>query len=306
MKWHDAFASLLRVVAVAVALQTAAASAAPVTVPDHRGRTLTLPAPPQRIVTLLPSLTESVCALGACARLVGVDRYTNWPDEVKALPRLGGLEDAQIERIVSLRPDVVLAGPSTRAIDRLEGLGLRVLVIQAETHAQVRAALGTLGTLLGTPSRGEALWAGIEKDVAEAARQVPPALRGQKVYFEIDASPYAAGAGSFIGETLALLGMGNVVPAAMGPFPRLNPEYVVKAQPDVVMAEQRSLGTMARRPGWSTLKALQQGRQCGFQGASYDVLIRPGPRLGEAAKLLGQCLRGLGERTAPGAVSETR
>ena len=75
-------------------------------------------APPQRIVSLLPSITESVCALGACARLIGVDRYSNWPDSVKALPQLGGLDDPAIERIVGLKPDLVLAAPSSRATDR--------------------------------------------------------------------------------------------------------------------------------------------------------------------------------------------
>src|SRR5882672_7244677 len=80
--------------------------------------------PPARIVSLMPSLTETICALGACARLVGTDRYSNWPPEVQSLPRLGGLEDPQVERTVALRPDVVLASKSSRIIDRLRALGL--------------------------------------------------------------------------------------------------------------------------------------------------------------------------------------
>ena len=93
-------------------------------VTDDRGVAVTLARPPQRIVSLLPSLTESVCALGACARLVGVDRYSNDPASVQALPKVGGGLDPNIEAIVALRPEVVLLATSSRAASRLESLGL--------------------------------------------------------------------------------------------------------------------------------------------------------------------------------------
>jgi len=277
------------------ALGLQVACAAPVTLRDDRGRLLTLPASPSRIVSLLPSLTESVCALGACARLVGTDRFSNWPASVKALPKLGGLDDAQVERIVALRPDVVLIAASARAVDRLEALGLKVLVLEPKSHADVQRSLLLLARLLGTPAEGAALWSRIERDLHTAAQRVPAGIRGQRVYFEVDATPYAAGAASFIGETLALLGMGNMVPAALGPFPKLNPEFVVRAQPDIVMAEQRALADMPRRPGWSHLRALQNGRSCGFASAHYEVLVRPGPRLGVAATELADCLVAVGK-----------
>ena len=268
---------------------------------DDRGRTQRFDAPPQRIVSLLPSLTESVCALGACARLVGTDRYSNWPAAVQALPKLGGMEDAQVERIVALRPDVVLAAPSSRVVDRLEGLGLRVVVLDSKTHADVQRTVALLARLLGAPAEGERLWQGIERDLRSAAARVPPSLRGQRVYFEVSAAPHAAGAASFIGETLARLGMGNVVPAALGPFPKLNPEYVVRAAPDIVMATRREVDAMPSRPGWQTLRALQ-GRSCGFEPERYEVLIRPGPRLGEAALAMADCLAGLAGPAASGPV----
>lgn len=273
-----------------------AATAAPIELRDDRDATLSFTAPPQRIVTLLPSLTESVCALGACARLVGVDRYSNWPAEVKALPRLGGLDDAQIERIVALKPDVVLAAPSTRVTQRLESLGLKVVVLDSKTHADVQRTLTLLGRLLAAPEQAERIAATIEQDLQRAALRVPPALRGQRVYFEVASAPYAAGAGSFIGETLTRLGMANAVPAELGPFPKLNPEYVVKAQPDVIMAAEREVAEMPRRPGWDRLRALQRHRTCGFPTERYELLIRPGPRLGEAALQLADCLAALERR----------
>jgi iron complex transport system substrate-binding protein len=267
-------------------------AAAEILLRDDGGTEHRLAAPPQRIVSLLPSLTETVCALGACGRLVGVDRYSNWPEAVDALPHLGGLEDAQVERIVALKPDVVLAARSARVIDRLRGLGLRVVLVESQTHADVRRSLALLGRLLGTTAAADAAWAGIEADLARAAARVPQALRGKKVYFEVAPDPYAAGAASFIGETLARLGMGNAVPRELGPFPKLNPEYVVRAQPDIVMASERALRSMPERPGWQALRALPR-RSCGFDTARYELLIRPGPRMGEAALAMADCLAGL-------------
>jgi iron complex transport system substrate-binding protein len=250
-------------------------------------------APPQRIVSLLPSLTESVCALGACARLVGVDRYSNWPDSVKALPALGGLDDPAIERIVGLKPDLVLAAPSSRATERLRSLGLRVELIKAETHDDVQRALRDLERLLELPGTAAPLWQRLQREIDAAATRVPPAWRGRRVYFEVDSSGYAAGEESFIGETLKRLGLANAVPASLGPFPRLNPEWVVRHPPDILMAVDRELATMPQRPGWAALDALKQRRTCAFPHARYELLIRPGPRLGEAAGLVADCLQTL-------------
>ena len=265
-------------------------AAAQITLQDDRGAALALPAPPQRIVSLLPSLTESICALGACARLVGTDRFSNWPASVLALPKLGGLEDAQIERIVALRPDVVLLSTSARVTDRLEALGLKVLVLESRNHADVQRTLTTLARLLGTPADAERVRAGIEREMRAAVGRVPATLHGQRVYFEVDATPYAAGPASFIGETLARLGLANAVPAELGPFPKLNPEYVVRLQPDIVMAVKQNLADMPKRPGWSTLRALNGARSCGYASERYEVLIRPGPRMGEAAGVIADCL----------------
>ncbi len=280
------------------AVGLAAGATASTLLRDDRGTTHRFESPPQRIVSLLPSLTETVCGLGACARLVGTDRYSNWPAAVRELPKLGGLEDAQVERIVALRPDVVLVAPSSRVIDRLEGLGLRVVVAESKNLADIRRTIALLARMLGTPEEGERLWQGIERDLQRAAARVPVPLRGRRVYFEISSAPHAAGAASFIGETLTRLGMGNVVPAELGPFPRLNPEYIVRQAPDIVMASRQELDAMPSRPGWQALPALQAatGRSCGFEPQRYELLVRPGPRLGEAALAMADCLAGLGAR----------
>jgi iron complex transport system substrate-binding protein len=276
--------------AVFLAVIATWATAQPVAVRDDRGHELRLPAPPQRVVSLLPSLTEAVCALGACARLVGVDKWSNHPASVGTLPKLGGMDDTPVEAVLALKPDVVLAAPSTRLVERLRALGLNVLVFDSDSHAQVRNSLLVLATLLGEPAWGEREWQRIQGQVAAAKSRLPAALLGQSVYFEIGSAPHAAGAASFLGQTLSALGLANIVGAELGPFPQLNPEHVVRSRPRWVMAPGRELANMPRRPGWATLAALREGRQCGFGPEQYELLIRPGPRLGDGAALIADCL----------------
>lgn len=274
------------------------AAAQPLLLRDDRGVEHRFEQPPLRIVSLLPSLTEAAWVLGAGPRLVGVDRYSNWPAGIGSLPRLGGLDDAQIEALVRLRPDAVLASTAARSLDKLDALGIRVLRLRSDSHADVRRTLGLLAQLLGTPEAGERAWAQLEQQMAAAAARVPASLRGQRVYFEIGGGPYAAGATSFIGETLARLGMANIVPADLGPFPKLNPEYVVRARPQVIMGVQREQAALLARPGWQAVPAVRERRLCGFSSADYETLTRPGPRLGEAAALLAACLERLGAQAA--------
>jgi iron complex transport system substrate-binding protein len=260
------------------------------TLVDDRGVAVLMTNAPQRIVSLMPSLTESVCALGACALLVGTDRFSNWPASVRSLPKLGGVDDAQIENIVALKPDVVLASVSARVSERLEALGLKVVVLQTRDRGDLKHTLHLLAQILNAQPQENRVWEDIERETRAAARRVPTALLGKRVYFEVDSTPYAAGSSSFVGETLTQLGLSNVVPAELGPFPKLNPEFVVRSQPDIIMAIKHDLDNMSNRPGWSTLRALQRGQTCGFQGDLYELLVRPGPRMGEAANALADCL----------------
>ena len=106
----------------------------------------------------------------------------------------------------------------------------------------------------------------------------------------MNAAPYAAGTTSFIGETLTRLGVQNVVPAALGPFPKLNPEFVVRANPDLIMVGDRNSIGMAQRPGWGGIRAIREQRVCSFKPEQSDVLVRPGPRMAEAARAMAACL----------------
>ncbi len=272
-------------------LVLAGGAQARVSVQDDRGVSVTLPSPPQRIVSLLPSLTETVCELGACARLVGTDRYSNYPESVRSLPKTGGLDDSNVEMIASLRPDVVLLGTSSRVTDRLESLGIRVVALEPKTYEDVRRVLTKVALVLGKDAAGERLWQRMEGQVSEAARMVPASMRGWRVYYEVDSAPYAAGESSFIGHSLQSLGLLNIVPAKLGPFPKLNPEYVVRADPQVIMVSARHAQTLPMRPGWDHIRAVKDKRICAFAPDEGDVLSRPGPRMGEAIMIMARCLR---------------
>jgi len=273
-------------------LMAGLARAEPVQITDDRGRVVTLPQQPRRIVSLLPSLTESVCELGECQRIVGVDRYSNWPESVRRLPQVGGGLDPNIEAVVALRPDVVLLSVSSRVSDRLEALGVKVVALEPKTHADVRRVLGVLGDLLAVPREqgADQVWRVIDAAVQAAAQSLPPRARGVRVFFEVSRGPYAAGSASFIGETLARLGVRNVVPPQLGPFPRLNPEFVLHERPDVIMVANRSMLPVQLYPGWQNLAAVKEQRLCDFGPESSDVLVRPGPRMAEAARIMARCL----------------
>lgn len=261
---------------------------------DDRGRSIELHRPAQRIVSLLPSLTETVCVLGACGRLVGVDRYSNWPASVQGLPRLGGGMDPNIEAIVATRPDVVLLAGSTRGAERLESLGLTVIRLEPRSLDDVRRVLGVVGTVLGLPSTdSQRIWQEIHTAWAGVARSVPASMLGQRVYFEVSPVPYGAGPSSFIGQTLRQLRLKNVLGEDLGPFPKINPEWVVRTQPDLILLSDSSRDSLAQRPGWQRLRAMQHNRLCVFDQADSDVLVRAGPRLAEAAQLVAACLQRL-------------
>jgi iron complex transport system substrate-binding protein len=261
---------------------------------DDRQVEVTIHTPPQRIVSLLPSLTETVCALGQCQKLVGVDRYSNWPESIAKLPRMGGGIDPNIESVVAAKPDLVLMAPSARGAERLSALGLTVLALEPKSHADVQRVMGLMTQALGLPMQdSERAWHLIEKAVNDAAQSIPQRVKGQRVYVEVGTAPYGASESSFIGETLQRLGMRNILPAALGPFPKINPEFVVRAQPDIIMVGDSSFADMKTRPGWQNMRAMRMQRVCHFKPEESDMLVRAGPRMAEGAHLMAKCLTDL-------------
>jgi iron complex transport system substrate-binding protein len=282
-------------VASVLLIGSGALQAAGIQVMDDRGVTVSLPQSPQRIVSLLPSLTETVCELGQCHRLVGVDRYSNHPASVLALPKAGGGIDPNIEAVVALKPDVVLMATSSRGVQRLEALGLKVLALEPKNSAEAQRVMARLGQLLEVAD-ADRLWRAIDAGVAAAVQSLPPGVRSLRVYYEVSAGGYAAGTQSFIGEMMTRLGVHNIITPDLGPFPRINPEYVVRANPDIIMIGARNLQGMEQRPGWRGMRALREQRVCIFSEAESDLLVRPGPRMAEAARVMARCISEKGGR----------
>lgn len=286
----------LRAILWALLLWASQAQASQIT--DDRGVQITLARSPQRIVSLFPSLTETVCQLGQCQRLVGVDRYSNFPASVRSLPQVGGGLDPSIEAIVALKPDLVLMATSSRGAAQLQALGIPVAALQPRSHADVRHMLERVGRLLDVPPElgAQRVWRDIEAGLAAAIQAVPAELKGLRIYFEVNSGPYGASEASFIGETLRRLGLRNVVPGELGPYPKLNPEFVVRADPDFIMLGDSRYADLVGRPGWAGLRAIRAQRVCAFAPQQSDVLVRAGPRLAEGAQLMVQCLTGKGRQ----------
>jgi iron complex transport system substrate-binding protein len=279
--------NVLLSIAVCFSFFTASALAS-IAIKDDRGLEVRLASPAQRVVSMLPSLTESVCALGKCSILVGVDRFSNWPKSLDSLPRLGGIADANIEGIVRLKPDLVLVEKSSPLIPRLQSLGISVMAFDVQSMADVQRTLRQLDVVLGSSESG-AVWDRIQLDIARANRLLSPSQKAARVYFEVNSAPFAAGKTSFIGELLDRLGLQNIATEKMGAFPKINPEFVVQARPDLIMSTEASAKQLAQRPGWKSIPAIQGNRICFFSAAQSDVLVRPGPRMGEAAALVADC-----------------
>lgn len=282
---------LRRCIALALCLGAGWAWAQPVVVQDDLGRRVALDKPAQRVVSVLPSLTETVCALQRCERLVGVDRYSSWPALVRRLPQVGGGLDPSVEAIVALRPDVVLMARSARGGPRLESLGLRVVYLEPQSHADVRRALQVVGQLLGVSAADvQAVWSALDADLSRASAAIAPERRGQRLYVEVNPALFAAGEASFVGETLQRLGLRNVVPREMGAFPQLSPEFVVRADPDGMVLGAEHVESLSARPGWARLPMVAGRRWCGLDTATWDTVVRPGPRLAEGAHALARCV----------------
>ena len=247
---------------------------------------------PERIITLLPSITETVCALGACDRLVATDRYSNWPPQVKALPKTGGLEDADIELIVSLKPDLVVLSRSQRIVERLRELGVASLVLTTDSYDDIGHTVRVIGEELGVADRAAHLSETMEQSVRAVGETARSTLRGREplVYFEADRGPYAAGPSSFIGELLIRLGARNIVSPDLGPYPKLNPEYVVRHDPEVIFVSPEEAPNLAKRPGWSRIRAVKEHRLCSFPPEVRDIIVRPGPRVADGMRAMADCL----------------
>ncbi len=283
-----------RLLAALWVLGVALATGYPLVVTDDLGRKVTIPAEPERIVVMLPSATETVCALGACDKIVATDNYSNWPEAVKKLPKAGGLYDPNVELIVSLKPDLVIASKYGKLVDRLEKAGIPAYAVKTETFEDIFETARKLGLVLNREAQAEALVARIQSEVYRLESMAAKAKTRPTVYYEIDATPYTVGPDSFIGVLIRKARGENIVPPELGLFPKISPEFVVEKDPEVIVLGDAPYGVnleaLKKRPGWAKIRAVREGRVCELKKAETDVVHRPGPRVPEGLRVLIRCI----------------
>jgi iron complex transport system substrate-binding protein len=248
--------------------------------------------PPERIVSLAPSVTEVLFALGVGERVVGVTDFCDRPPEARERPKVGGLVNPSLERILSLRPELVVLGVSANPPwleERLRDMGLRLYVFRQRRLQGLPQALQRLAQVVGAPREGRRLARSLQKAIEEARRT--RAARAKRVLFIVWPEPLVvAGPGSLIDDAIALLGHENIARTALGPFPKFSLEEVLRASPEVILiggghvdmqrASRRLLQRLKATP------AVKEGKVY-FVG---DALYRPGPRVVEGLRELRRLL----------------
>ncbi len=275
------------------AAPTASASPSPfpATVSDFQGRSVTIPSRPTRIVSIGPSITEFLFALGAGDRVVGVDDFSDQPAAATKIDKVGGVK-VNVEKVVSLKPDLVLSVKfSDGTIEKLASAGVTVLVVDPQTLADVSKTAVLVGTADGAD--GNKLASDIEAQLAQVKQKVAAATTKPRVFHEVDASdptkPYTVGPGSYIQDLIVLAGGTNIAANSGSAYPQLSLEEVVKDDPEIIVLGDADYGTtpeqVAARPGWSAISAVKNKK---ISPISDSLVSRPGPRVADAALAYAQ------------------
>jgi iron complex transport system substrate-binding protein len=292
-------APAMAVAAAWLAASIAAAQTAPAAsrreVTDEVGRRVLVPVNPQRIVSLSPNLTETIFALGAQEKLVGVTDFCDFPPEAKQKTRVGGAVNPSLEQIIALKPDLVLATTSLNrklTVEELERLGLSVFATHPQSVEGVIASIEKLGSVIGAEEQGAKLAASLRARV-ENLQQLLLGRAARKVLFIVWAEPLITiGPKTFLADALRFAGGQSAIDTTQD-WPRLSLEEVLRVQPDfLVFAETHSETVEARvkdlreRPGWRGLHAVRDGRVA----VVSDAISRPAPRMFDAIEALARQL----------------
>ncbi len=260
----------------------------PLTMTDALGRRVVVPGAPTRIVSVAPSVTEVLFALRLGPRVVGVSSADDYPRaEVAQKVRVGGVV-LDVERIVRLRPDLVLGVPSLQRaqLDQLIAARLPVVAVDARTLPEVYEQIRFVGRLTGTETEAARLVTSLRFREATVQR----AIHGRvtpRTYVEIWGEPLiAAGGGTFIDDLIRRAGGVNVFAGLRG-FPQVGAESVIRANPEVIVLTHAQGRSLARRPGWQAIAAVKNSRVAQVDGS---LLSRPGPRAVAGLEVLARII----------------
>lgn len=245
-----------------------------------------------RVVCLTPSSTELVAAVGATDTIVGVDRFSAYPPEVHSLPKVGDFLSPNLEAILSLHPDIVVADAvQTEVVAKLQTTGMTVLSLPMQTIDDVREALRSVGRALGREAEAERAIAALDGDLQSvrehAARAAARAGAPPRVLFVVDRQPgslgglVAAGPGSYLDELLRHAGAENVLADSPVRYANISVEEVIARRPDVILDAAHTDDAGRARADWnllSSVPAVQTGR---VHVLADTAAVSPGPRLGQ-------------------------
>jgi len=238
---------------------------------------------PRAIISLSPTATEMLFAIGAGDQVIAIDEYSNYPAEALEKPHdLSGFEP-NVEAIAALEPDLVIM-QDNKIQEQLESLGIAVWVgPAAASFDDVYAQIEQLGAATGHIGEAAELVGSMQSDIAAAVAAVPTGAAELTYYHELDPTLYSVTSSSFIGEVYGLFGLVNIADDAQpgNDYPQLNPEFIVEANPTLIfLADTKCCGetpeTVAARPGWDAIAAVQNG---GVIAMDDDLASRWGPRI---------------------------
>jgi len=264
---------------------------APITVVDDVGNTVTLNTEPQRIISLAPANTEILYALGLGDRVVGVTEYCNYPPEAAEKPKVGGFSDVDLEQVVGLEPDLVLATSlhTSEVVPALQERGVPVFVVDPQTVLGVLETIRTIGHITGKDQAAAALTSQMQERINAVQETIKDAPR-PRVFWELGPELYTAGPGSFLNDLIVMAGGENVAADAESPWPQLSLEAIVLKDPAIVVLADHNYGetaeTVTQRSGWWNITAVREGRI--VELTDDDIFSRPGPRIVEGLEFLAQ------------------
>lgn len=267
----------------------------PMTVTDMAGREVTLAAEPQRIVSLAPSNTEILYALGLGARVVGVTEFCNYPPAAAQKPKIGGFSDVNTEKVVEAQPDLILVASIhiPEVLPALEELGFTVLVLDARDLPGVLEGIRLVGKVAAQEEAAESLTAQMQQR-ADAVAQAVAGRERPRVYWELDSTLWTAGPGSFVQDLIERAGGQNIAADAERAWVQLNAETIIAADPEVIFLASHPYGesaeSVAARAGWDKISAVVNGRIVELTEEQVDIVSRPGPRVIDALELIARAL----------------
>lgn len=304
-KFNVAMILVLLLAAILTACAPTAATAVPteektpVSFVDGLDRTVVLDEVPQRIVSMAPSITEVLYAVGAGSQMVGRDSFSNYPEEAKVLKEIGGSDGTySYEAIADLKPDLVVAAEinTPEQVKAIEDLEIKVVYLSNPTTLdELYDMLKNAGMLTGHSADAEALVTSLQARVDAVKEKISQSTDKPVVFYELDGSdpskPWTLGKGTFLDQLIEMAGGVNAGSVMSDAWGQLSLEQILVQNPDLILLGDANYGTTAEqvtaRTGWQEIKAVKENQVYGFND---DLVSRPGPRmvdgLEELAKLI--------------------